>query len=90
MKYGPEKDPTAFAKFVAVGSYYDSMGMLLKTKNISVEYLPKLMIIAIIDFREKIAPIADELALAMRHPESYDNIKHLYSEVRKHDLVITK
>ena len=89
-KYGPENDPAAFAKFVSVGSYYDSMGMLLKTKNISVKYIPELMITAILTFWEKVSPYVEEMSIAFRRPESFENIKYLYDEIQKHALIIAE
>jgi len=83
-KYG---SASAFSKFISVGSYYDSMGMLLKTKNISVEYIPELMLVAIIQFWEKVEPIHKEMTVAFRRTESFENIKFLYDEIQKHDLV---
>ena len=80
-------NPTSIAKFLSVASHYDGMGMLLKTKNITVEYIPELMITTVIDFWEKIEPIYKEMPSTIRRPESFDNIKYLYEEIKKHDLI---
>ena len=53
-KYG---SPASLAKFLSVASYYDSMGMLLKTKNITVDYIPELMLVAVCEFWKKIEAI---------------------------------
>jgi hypothetical protein len=88
MKHDPVKNPGALAKFVTVGTYFDSMGMLLKTKNISVEYIPEFMITQIITFWERIEHIVDQLSIDMNRPESFDKIKYLYNKVREHRLVL--
>jgi hypothetical protein len=86
-KYGPLTNPEAFAMFLDHSNYYDSIGMMLKTKNLSVEYLSPTMIVAIVYFWEKVEPIADEISAILRRPDSYDNVKYLYDEVIKHGLV---
>lgn len=86
-KYGA---PETFAKFITVGSYFDSMGMLLKTKNISVDFIPELMVISIVEFWEKIESIYREMSKNFRRPESFENIKYLYDEIQKHDLITRK
>ncbi|NHJ33306.1 MAG: hypothetical protein FK732_10605 [Asgard group archaeon] len=79
-KYG---SPASIAKFLSVASYYDSMGMLLKTKNITVEYIPELMLVAVCDFWEKFETIYKDMPAVTIRPESFDNIKYLYDEIRK-------
>lgn len=83
-KYGA---PASIAKFLSVASYYDSMGMLLKTKNITVEYIPELMLVAICDFWKKIETIYKDMPAVTIRSESFDNIKYLYDEIKKDDLI---
>ncbi|NHJ47285.1 MAG: hypothetical protein FK733_05800 [Asgard group archaeon] len=90
MHYDLVKNPGALAKFVTVGTYFDSMGMLLKSKNISVEYIPEFMITQIITFWERIASIVDQLAIDMNRPESFEKIKYLYDKVQEYELVLPK
>jgi hypothetical protein len=85
-KYGPITNPEAFALFLDHSNYYDSVGVLLKTKNLSIEFLSKTMITSIVYFWEKVEPIADAISAMIRQPGSYDNVKYLYEEVIKHKL----
>lgn len=82
-KYGPETNPDAFAKFSAVGSYFDGMGTLLRVKLIDSKHIPELTAIAIIGFWEKIESIARDMALLFRRPEAFGDIKYLYDMVHK-------
>ena len=84
-KYGPETNPTAFAKFVTVGTTFDSMGVLVKRKYIPVTMVPELMIIAVRDFWLKVGPIAGQLGADMQRPNSFQNIEHLFNEIQKLD-----
>ena len=87
-KYGPENDPALFSKFISVGSYFDSMGMMLKTKNIDIEYIPEIILSTIIVFWKKVEPFIDEMSVAFMREESFSNIKYLYDAVIKHDLIL--
>jgi hypothetical protein len=86
-KYGPLTNLESFAMFLDHSNYYDSIGLLLKTRNMSIEYLSPTMIVAIVYFWEKVEPIADEISAILRKPDSYVNVKYLYEEVLKHRLV---
>lgn len=72
--------------FLDHSNYYDSVGVLLKTKNLSIEFLSKTMITSITYFWEKVEPIADAISAMIRQPGSYDNVKYLYDEVIKYKL----
>ena len=82
-KYGPESNPQAFAKFSSVGTFFDSMGVLLKTKLIHAKMVPEMMAIAIRDFWSKVGPIAEALSNDMQRPGAFDNIRHLYQQIMK-------
>ncbi len=84
-KYGPESNPKKFAKFSVVGTVFDSMGVLLKRKYIPVDMVPELMIIGIISFWEKVAPISTQLSIDMQRPHAFENIEYLVNEARKRD-----
>jgi hypothetical protein len=86
-KYGPLTNPEAFAMFLDHSNYYDSIGLLLKTNNLSVDYLSPTMIVSIAYFWEKVEPIADAISAIIRRPNSYENVKFLYDQVLKHGLI---
>ncbi|MFW9975872.1 MAG: hypothetical protein ACFFDQ_11425 [Candidatus Thorarchaeota archaeon] len=83
QKYGPETNPEAFSKFTAVGSYFDSMGVLLKKGLITIDILPEIMTIAVLTFWEKIQPITKEMGVLFRRESAFSNINYLYSAVMK-------
>ena len=87
-KYGPLTNPEAFALFLAHSDYYSSIGVLLKSKSLSIEYLSQTMITAIVYFWEKVGPIANDIEAMLRSPGSYDNVKYLYDKVIKSGLAI--
>jgi hypothetical protein len=76
-----------FAVFISVGSYFDSLGMLLKTNNITVDYIPEFILTTVCQFWEKVEPIHKEMTKVFRRPESFDNIRYLYNEIQKYDLI---
>ena len=82
-KYGPETNPKAFAKFLSVGTIFDSLGVLLKRKYIPVTMVPELVIIAVRDFWGKVEPVAAQLGKDMMHPKAFQNIEYLYNEIQK-------
>ncbi|MHA2004497.1 MAG: DUF4760 domain-containing protein [Candidatus Thorarchaeota archaeon] len=85
-KYGPETNFDAFAKFSAIGSYFDGMGKLLRLKLIDAKHIPELMAVSIIEFWEKIGPISNEIAVILRRPEAFSDIKYLYDAIHKLEL----
>ncbi|MFX1483290.1 MAG: hypothetical protein ACFFCP_08875 [Promethearchaeota archaeon] len=86
LKYGPEADPDAFAKFTRVGSYFDGLSTLVRRKFIDYNFVPETTAIALIAFWEKFSKYADEFAIIYRRPGCWDSIKYLYDKLHKLDL----
>jgi len=83
QKYGPEKNPDAFAKFVSVGAYYEGMGTLVQKILVSIDMIPEILAIAVVDFWEKIQPVATQLSKQLRRSQAFDGIEHLYREIQR-------
>jgi hypothetical protein len=80
-KYGFTTNSEAFSKFTAVGSYFDSMGLILQKGLITVDMLPEIMAIAVLAFWEKYKSIATKLGETFRRPGAFDSIEHLYNAI---------
>jgi hypothetical protein len=85
-KYGPEKDPDAFAKYVRVGSYFDGLSTLVQRNYMDFDFIPETTAITLISFWEKFRPTADGLAEVFRRPGCWDAIKYLYARLQKTDI----
>ncbi|MCW4051952.1 MAG: hypothetical protein NWE78_01920 [Candidatus Bathyarchaeota archaeon] len=83
QKYGPETNPDAWAKFVSVWAYYEGMGTLVKKNLINVEIIPEILAIAIVDFWEKIQPVASKYSQQLRRPQAFDGVELLYHKIRR-------
>ena len=85
VKYGPEPNPDAFAKYIKVVSYFDGLSTLVQRKFMDKDFIPETTAISLIQFWEKFAPTADALGMVYRRPQCWDSIKHLYAKLQKTD-----
>ncbi|MFX1606709.1 MAG: hypothetical protein ACFFDD_12515 [Promethearchaeota archaeon] len=85
VKYGPERNPEGFAKYIRVGSYFDGLATLVQRKFIDDDFIPETTAIALINFWEKFEPTSEDLALVFRRPQCWDSIKYLYNKLQKVD-----
>ena len=83
VKYGPEPNPEAFAKFIRVGSYFDGLSTLVHRKFMDYDFVPETTAIALISFWEKFEPTSEAFALVYRRPGCWDSIKYLYDKLHK-------
>ena len=88
QKFGWDTNPSEFAKFMAVGSYYDSMGVLLLKGLITVDMLPEVMAIAVLAFWEKYQIIADAMGKVFRRPNAFHAIQILYNAVKNENRTL--
>ncbi len=89
-KYGPETNLDAWAKFVSVWAYYEGMGTLAKKNLINVEMIPEMLAIAIVDFWEKIQPVANQYSQHIQRPQAFDGTELLYRKIgRANELTRT-
>ena len=88
QKYGWETNPKEFAQFMAVGSYYDSMGILLLKGLISIDMLPEIMAISVMAFWEKYKSIAQAMGEVFRRPNAFHAIEHLYNAVKNENQTL--
>ncbi len=82
-KYGPQAGLKSWAKFIRVGSYFDSMGKLLENKITDAELIPEALAVIGIALWEKIEPIQTMIAKGWRSSESLDSSKFLYQTLKK-------
>ncbi len=69
--------------FIRVSTFFDSMGTLVRHGLTETKFMPRMMAISLVQFWEKILPIAKELEAQWGSPGLYDNVEYLYHEVRK-------
>jgi len=82
-KYGPTTNPKNWAKFVRVGSFFDSMGKLIEEKITDAELIPEAMAVIAMAWWEKIEPIQVDIARRWRYSGSLDSSKTLYDKLKK-------
>jgi hypothetical protein len=85
VKYGPEPNPEAFAKWVRVGSYFDGLSTLVERKFMDVDMIPESTAVMLIRHWELIQPTADQFAMVYRRPNCNDSMKYLYDKLHKID-----
>jgi hypothetical protein len=82
-KYGPTTSPKNWAKFVHVGSFFDSMGKLLEEKITDAELIPEALAVTAMAWWEKIGPIQADIAKRWRYSSSLDSSKFLHKALKK-------
>jgi hypothetical protein len=85
VKYGPEPNPEAFAKWVRVGSYFDGLSTLVERKFMDVDMISESTAVMLIRHWELIQPTADQFAMVYKRPNCNDSIKYLYDRLQKID-----
>ena len=85
IKYGPDVNPDAFAKFTCVGSYFDGLSTLVQRKFMDYDFIPETTAIALINFWEKFEPDSAVFAQVYRRPGCWDSIRNLYDRLQKTD-----
>ena len=83
IKYGPQAGLKSWAKFIRVGSYFDSMGKLLENKITDAELIPEALAVIGLALWEKIEPIQTMIANRWRYSGSLDSSKFLYETLKK-------
>ena len=79
-KYGK---PETYAQFISVGTVFDSMGVLVKRKYISIDMVPELLIVTVKTFWNKVGPIAGQMGIDVGRPNTFHNIEYLFNEIQK-------
>jgi hypothetical protein len=82
-KYGPTASPKNWAKFIHVGSFFDSMGKLLEDRITDAELIPEALAVIAMAWWEKIEPIQSDVAKRWRYSGSLDSSKILYNKLKK-------
>ena len=85
VKYGPEPNPEAFAKWIRVVSYFDGLSTLVHEKFIDAEFIPESTAIMLIRHYELLQPTAEQFALVYKRPNCFDAVKSLYDNLQKID-----
>ncbi len=81
-KYATDVD--ALSGFVSISTYFDSMGTLVRNGLTDTKFMPRMMAISLVQFWEKLSPIAKDLEAMWGSPGLYDNVEYLYHEAIKH------
>ncbi|PNX52876.1 MAG: hypothetical protein BV458_07310 [Thermoplasmata archaeon M9B2D] len=83
QKYGPTTNPKAYAKFILVGSFFDSMGKLIEAKLTDAKLFPESLAVFAMAWFEKIKSIEPDLAAQWRSSGSMDSSKLLHKKLRE-------
>ena len=83
QKYGPRANPKAYAKFILVGSFFDSMGKLIEAKVTNASLIPESLAVFAMAWFEKIKSIEPDLAAKWRRSGSMDSSKLLYKKLKE-------
>jgi hypothetical protein len=81
-KYGPNTNPKAYAKFIHVGSFFDSMGKLIKENVTSAKLIPETLAVFAVTWFEKIKSIENDLAAKWRVTGSIESTEILYKKLK--------
>ncbi len=76
-------DMNQLPTFIRVSRFFDSMGTLVRNGLTEAKFMPRMMAITLVQFWEKISPIAKDLEVQWGSPGLYDNVEYLYQEIRK-------
>ena len=82
-KYGPITDSKKWAKFVRVGSFFDSMGTLIEEKITDAKFIPEALAVTAMAWWEKIEPIQADIVKRWSYSKSLDSSKTLYETLKK-------
>lgn len=80
--YGPRSNPKAYAKFIFVASFFDSMGKLIESHVTSANLIPESLAVFGISWYEKIESIVPSLTSRWRSSKSIDSTKLLYKKLK--------
>lgn len=83
QKYGPETNAVDYAKFVAVGSFYEGMARLLKKKIIDIDLVPELMAISATIFWKKAKSVIAQSIEMSGRSHGYEYMQYLVEEILK-------
>ena len=82
-KYGPVTNRESYAKFILVGSFFDSMGKLIEANVTNAKLVPETLAVFTMAWCEKIASIEPEIAAQWRTSGSMDSTKLLYQKLKE-------
>jgi len=80
-KYGPVNNPDAFSSRVAVSSYFDGIGVLLKKNLLDINMVNDLIGNSIISVWEKIGTMLIKTRERTQNPFIYNDFEYLYLEI---------
>ncbi|UCH05229.1 MAG: hypothetical protein JSW05_03445 [Candidatus Thorarchaeota archaeon] len=82
-KYGPRSNPEAYAKFILVASFFDSMGKLIEGKLTSAKLVPEALAVFCVSWYEKIESIEPYIVGRWRSSGSVNSTKLLYKKLKE-------
>jgi len=83
-KYGPDNNPDAFSSRVAVSSYFDGIGVLLKRDLVDIQMVNDLIGNSVLTVWEKIGSILVHTRERINNPYVYTDFEYLYYEIQKY------
>jgi len=82
-KYGPEKNPDEFMKWVVVTTHLENMGFALKEKLVNVRMVAYLVGTVIQGLWEKYEPILTEFKRRYKTPRIMPMTEYLYKRIKQ-------
>jgi len=83
-KYGPDTNPDAWSTRVAVGSYFDGIGVLVRRGHVDIGMVNDLIGNALIDVWEQFGPVFLAVRTRNSNPYIYTDYEWLYEEIVKY------
>jgi hypothetical protein len=82
-KYGPGSDPELEIMRGMIGTYFESVGVLLKRGLIDVSEIDDMMSGYVMGYWRKFEDVMTEFRRRHNRPEAAEHIEYLYNEVRR-------
>lgn len=87
-KYGADVNPTAYADFALLGTFFEGLGILVKKELVDVDLVEDLLSQRIIWYWEQVLkPLVGGIRQTTNDPTQWDHIEYLYNEVKQRQQV---
>jgi len=83
-KYGPENNPDAYATRIAVSSFFEGIGVLVKRDLVDICMVHNLLGVSVVNTWEKIGPVFIDARTRVNEPYIYLDFEYLYNEIIKY------
>jgi hypothetical protein len=89
-KFGPESNPDAYSNRIAVSSFFEGIGFLVKRDLVDISMVHNLLGISVVHTWEKIGPVFIDARVRVNEPYLYLDFEYLYNEILKYRKSLTE